>query len=1024
MIPIRLEIKGLYSYRESVSIDFEKLAENQLFGIFGAVGSGKSAILEAITFALYGNSERLNSRDNRGYNMMNLQSQEMLIAFEFEARIGGKVERFLFRVQQKRNSKRFEDVGSPKRSALQWLEGEWQPLENTDATGILNLSYENFIKTIIIPQGKFQDFLHLSATDRTRMLREIFALDRYELSDGTKSIKSETEKDLIRLEEQLKPLANSNQEEIDKKKEELAENTENLNGLKIREQEAQQLVIHFRKLQELSDNIEKTKARAAALDLQKSDFEGREKKLEEYQLVKTEFGELLSQVERLERELKLVSDEFLIAEARLSEIKPKLIEAQTTQKDAKSAWEGRNKIELKIRDCERLIEYKRAIHEIATFEGRLEKGQTMLLSIEKDIQKAESTIAECDAAIERNRKLMPDSAKVAAAQLWFQQQSQLLNQITEVKSKLEEHQNSKLKYLKELQELGRKNGLELNDSSKLSEALQAGNTNLKQNLAEIRQKLAIAHQHSGLANFATELSLGSPCPLCGSLEHPLPFNSGERNSEIEAINIQINELEFQINESEKGLRSFQEIQIRLEEVEKHISKLDAELAKQNQALEAHSIAFIWKEYQQDNPAEVEADKQAIAQLQEIISKEEGIRKDLETALRTSTANQKKYKEALDQLKEAQNRFLGQRDMLLNQLEVFKVEDFNDHSENDIEAQKSDFQKELADILSRFETAQKIEKELEIQLTEWNQKHETASKAKSRLENEILGLNVDIQNRMNNNGFSNLEEVRKIRSQKIELEKEKAEIQHFKNQLLEVKTQLQLLESQSQSAIYEVEKHESAELRYQIIKAAIEELQKKLSVHSLELEKMQTELEKRGELEQKQAEKLKRFENIKLLEGLFKGSGFVKYVSTIYLQELVYRADVRFRKLSRNSLSLELGIDNDFLVRDMLNGGQTRSVKTLSGGQTFQASLCLALALADNVQQHSGSSHNFFFLDEGFGTLDKDSLVAVFDALKQLRQENRIVGVISHVEDLQQEIETHLKVWQTEAQGSLVKGSWE
>jgi exonuclease SbcC len=109
---------------------------------------------------------------------------------------------------------------------------------------------------------------------------------------------------------------------------------------------------------------------------------------------------------------------------------------------------------------------------------------------------------------------------------------------------------------------------------------------------------------------------------------------------------------------------------------------------------------------------------------------------------------------------------------------------------------------------------------------------------------------------------------------------------------------------------------------------------------------------------------------------------------------------------------------------MLNGGQTRSVKTLSGGQTFQASLCLALALADNVQQHSGSSHNFFFLDEGFGTLDKESLAAVFEALKQLRQENRIVGVISHVEEMQQEIEVYLKVTQTEERGSLVKGSWE
>ena len=174
MIPIKLTIKGLYSYREQVEIDFEKLAEGHLFGIFGAVGSGKSAILEAITFALYGKTERLNAMgDNRNYNMMNLQSQDLLIELEFKTLVSGTEERYRFRVVQSRNSKRFEEVKTPTRSAFRWSGTEWVTDGNTDATKILKLSYDNFIKTIIIPQGKFQDFLHMGATDRTRMLREI-----------------------------------------------------------------------------------------------------------------------------------------------------------------------------------------------------------------------------------------------------------------------------------------------------------------------------------------------------------------------------------------------------------------------------------------------------------------------------------------------------------------------------------------------------------------------------------------------------------------------------------------------------------------------------------------------------------------------------------------------------------------------------------------------------------------------------------------------------------------------------------
>ena len=107
-----------------------------------------------------------------------------------------------------------------------------------------------------------------------------------------------------------------------------------------------------------------------------------------------------------------------------------------------------------------------------------------------------------------------------------------------------------------------------------------------------------------------------------------------------------------------------------------------------------------------------------------------------------------------------------------------------------------------------------------------------------------------------------------------------------------------------------------------------------------------------------------------------------------------------------------------------NGGKVRSVKTLSGGQTFQAALCLALALSDSIQKTSESKQNFFFLDEGFGSLDKEALEVVFDTLKSLRKENRIVGVISHVEEMQQEIDTFLKITNHEQLGSTICSSWD
>ncbi|MDQ1150575.1 DNA repair exonuclease SbcCD ATPase subunit [Sphingobacterium zeae] len=103
----------------------------------------------------------------------------------------------------------------------------------------------------------------------------------------------------------------------------------------------------------------------------------------------------------------------------------------------------------------------------------------------------------------------------------------------------------------------------------------------------------------------------------------------------------------------------------------------------------------------------------------------------------------------------------------------------------------------------------------------------------------------------------------------------------------------------------------------------------------------------------------------------------------------------------------------------MNEGKSRSVKTLSGGQAFQVSLSLALALAESVQSSTKASKNFFFIDEGFGTQDNASINIVFETLLELRRENRIVGIISHVEELKERIPISLSIERDEEHGSQI-----
>jgi len=239
----------------------------------------------------------------------------------------------------------------------------------------------------------------------------------------------------------------------------------------------------------------------------------------------------------------------------------------------------------------------------------------------------------------------------------------------------------------------------------------------------------------------------------------------------------------------------------------------------------------------------------------------------------------------------------------------------------------------------------------------------------------------------------------------------------------VTSALQQLEKQIQGKPYDGEAHEVLKKVISELKSLQDKQNQQKGAAEKGLAQLNRDLEEAIKLKAELKALETRRENLKTLADLFRAQGFVNFVSTMYLQNLIFAANDRFYRLTRQQLKLELDPENNFRIRDYLNEGQWRNVKTLSGGQTFQASLCLALALADNVQQLNQSGQNFFFLDEGFGTLDRESLEQVFETLKSLRKENRIVGVISHVEDLQQEMNTWLRITRDEEHGSIVSTSW-
>lgn len=171
-----------------------------------------------------------------------------------------------------------------------------------------------------------------------------------------------------------------------------------------------------------------------------------------------------------------------------------------------------------------------------------------------------------------------------------------------------------------------------------------------------------------------------------------------------------------------------------------------------------------------------------------------------------------------------------------------------------------------------------------------------------------------------------------------------------------------------------------------------------------------------ELEARRQELTLQRDQLAHLQTLLRGNAFVEWVAREHMEKVSRAASQRLAQLTRDRYSLEVDADGAFEIKDNHNGGARRPVSTLSGGETFLASLSLALALSLQIQLHGRYPLEFFFLDEGFGTLDPELLDTVISALEQLHLESLNVGVISHVPELRARLQRRVIVEAAEAGG--------
>lgn len=1094
MKPLKLTLEGFNSYENQQEVDFEKLMEYGMFGIFGKTGSGKSSIIDGIIVALYGNVQ--NNKSRSGF--INTNCDKAIVSFEFAVYKNSEKQVYrVHRIFEKNNG----DGIKTKMATLRVINnGVLEPVAegnaavNKEIVNIIGLVYDDFTRAVVLPQGTFAEFLHIGGDKKRDMLERVFGLEKY----GKKLVKkareqlNEVAKEKDKIEDELESFNNmdidedaeaklaevkeqykkcsENKVELNKKYDtnkniydevkQYNENVKKLNKLEIKENEIKEkesVVDKYKKklqIQPIVEDIEKTEKE---LEEKKEKLSQKEKDLqiesENCDLYKKEFDqqqvvhkenmeELAKKQETLDSITKNVKEikgieveikdiEFELKELKVSE-KEKKIEINELQKNMVNIEKYIAEIKEKNTslESEYTEEVQQLIKENKEIQRQLNESKEKIQNKKDDIAEKEKHIKQKELEI-REKEIEKDQ----------------LQKSIETNNKL--IIDNKPLFIDDIVELSQNvYGLKIDDvntayfNDRIEIIIEASK--------EIEKQQAL-FEHIKNINIAVELAKtledNQPCPVCGSKAHPniaiaegmqkelisnvekeiekqkelIKNTEKEMNNEID--NIKISNDKY-IKNKNKWLEENRDNENKKFNVEGEISGVRGNIAQLSKDIEkfTNELVGIEKQFNERN-SQIDSEVDYIKEYDEMEKSFKEIRENsgfLQNYLDKKETKGKEINNIKDKLRDVELNIV--RLDTEKAAKVSREQNLNDEIQQKLKG-KSVEQVQVV-----------IDKRREKEENEFREKEEKYKKSQENIRN--LESDIKIIKINNENGRKNIKarqlDLGKIIDDKKEIDTilkidisenlykdYNEEIKNYNLDMYEVKNCIE-------KYMYKDEDYDEEELRIQCneMKNEIDELDKKskeflLKIGGLEVnvEDVKKNKEKIEKLKAKQKECLEKFRNYEKLVNTFdtnRGNeiSFLDYVSHKHLRFIAEDASDRLRRITNNRYSIETKEDNEFVIIDYNKGGSRRAPKTLSGGETFLVSLCLALALSKQVQFKKSSVLEFFFLDEGFGTLDSELLTAVISTLGSLKDESLNIGIISHVEELKETMPRKLIVTET------------
>ena len=1013
MKPISLTVEAFGPYRDSVTLDFNELQNHSMFLISGPTGAGKTSILDAMVYALYGEPSG-EVRKTDGIRSDFAEPQRMT-RVDFSFAIGEaqyRVERLPKQLVAKKRGTGMREQNASA-TVYEMKDGEWKVIATSAAAirdtiqRIIGFRKDQFLQVVLLPQGEFRKLLVASTSEREELLHTLFRTELYRrLQDALKAAydeaKSGIEENVTKQSALLQSIPHDEEIPIltiGHVRELLKHREPHRDTLVIERDKAVTVVEHYNTLRKewaLYNQAKQSLVEATAtLDLVKAREEERSSLQEKVRFLTslTPSYELYKQFSDKQGVLKTLgttlSDAKLGVESA-SQHESKCTEAHEALASQAEIMQAKRTTLAQLRQqSEKFDELALLNQELTTLKSKLET---------QDREKSE-------AALQAQHKLVDDlEAKLVADRQQLQGNSKALDSISRIQEQL-----SHLQRYSELVAQKQKVQNDIDAKDKALATLDESVKNSKVQLERLEHLMA-----EGRAFELVHLVVDNePCPVCGATEHPQLASRPElypTKEEIEEARA-VRDLELQKQASEIGQK--ETLVIRLheldEEVKEQVSKLKSAIA----------------DFSEDNFALIQQD--LLSQMERLTA----LRSDTEQLSKTMATNE-------DELSVAKDK-LAKLDMahkeLLDNLHNLEVQISSGQAKIDAVSKTlptTDLDAWHKQIESLDTEIKEYDEQVKVCKTNLDVAREQLNAKRGRLET----LSAQVQEENKNLDVMYKEYTKSLQSTSLSED-------DFIDALVDYKaldifrTELHALDEafSTAQAVYDVAlKHAQSVIEPsntvsdEVYDTAVEKrdnLVGSLAAWDKETKHIKTTLASLEELEKAMGEAREEITFLSRLNDLanggeqgFKNVTFERYVLGAILDEVVYAANLRLQKMSRSRYSLERSDYTgggrgkqglDLAVMDAFTG-QSRPANTLSGGETFLASMALALGLADVIQSYAGGIHmDTMFIDEGFGTLDPDTLELAMETLVQLQSSGRLIGMISHVPELKTRIPAHLEV---------------